>query len=175
MTTTLNNLFWHFMLLSLLAVGGASSTLSDLHAYLVTQNAWMTDKQFVALYTLSQIAPGPNVQFVALFGWQVAGLLGAGVSLLGMCGPSSLLAVSFEVLAKKYQHARWPFIIKRGLTPLSIGLLFANGWILAKAADLSWLLLGLTIATASLSTFTRLPPLLLICFGAIIGYLGYKI
>jgi chromate transporter len=173
MTAQLNNLFWHFMMLSLLAVGGASSTLSDLHSYLVVQNAWMTNEQFAALYAISQAAPGPNVQFVALFGWQVTGLLGAGVSLLGMCGPSSVLAIYFEVMAKKYQQASWPTIVRRGLTPLSIGLLFANGWILAKAADLSWLLLTLTIVTVLLSACTRLHPLLLICFGAVVGCLGY--
>ena len=169
----IGNLFWHFMLLSLLAVGGASSILSELHHYLVESQQWMSNTQFFALYAIAQVSPGPNVQFVTLFGWQVAGWLGAMVSLLGMCGPSSVLAIFFDSISNKYCQANWPIIVRQGLTPVSIGLLFANGWMIASHADASsWHLLVLTGITVFLSSLTRIHPLVLIACGAVAGGLG---
>lgn len=169
-TNKLLNLFVHFMFLSLLAIGGASSTLSELHHYLVDSENWMTSTQFFDLYAISQASPGPNVQFVALFGWQVASWFGGFVSLLGMCGPSSILAVIFEHTSNLYRNAKWPIILRQGITPISIGLLFTNGWIIANHADgLSIKLLFLTLITVLLSTITRIHPLILIILGAIGG------
>lgn len=167
------SLFLHFMFFSLLAIGGASSTLSELHHYLVESKHWMDSTQFFALYAISQISPGPNIQFVALLGWQAAGLLGGIVSLFAMCGPSSILAVFFEYTANLYHEAKWPIILRRGIIPISIGLLFANGWIIASHTDaLSFRLILLTIITVLLNLFTRIHPLILIICGAILGGLG---
>ena len=64
-------LFQHFASVSLLAIGGAITTTSEMHRYLVDQRAWLTDAQFTSSIGLAQAAPGPNVLFVALLGWQV--------------------------------------------------------------------------------------------------------
>ena len=64
------DLFVHYLALSLMAIGGAISTAPDMHRYLVDQQHWMTEPQFNASITLAQAAPGPNVLFVALMGWQ---------------------------------------------------------------------------------------------------------
>jgi len=75
-------LFTHFLTLSLLAVGGAITTAPDMHRYLVTDQHWLTEVQFTSSIALAQAAPGPNVLFVALMGWNVGlnagGGLGAG-------------------------------------------------------------------------------------------------
>ena len=36
-------LFGHFLLLSLLAIGGAMSTAPDMHRYIVSQQHWLID------------------------------------------------------------------------------------------------------------------------------------
>jgi chromate transporter len=63
-------------------VGGAITTAPDMHRYLVTDQRWLTDSQFTSSIALAQAAPGPNVLFVALMGWNVGlnagGGLGAG-------------------------------------------------------------------------------------------------
>ena len=66
----------HFMLLSLLAVGGAITTASDMHRYVVAEHGWISDAQFSASIAIAQAAPGPNVLFVAVIGWNVGGLAG---------------------------------------------------------------------------------------------------
>ena len=66
--------------LSLMSVGGAISTLPEMHRFLVDQQRWLSNSQFNASIALAQAAPGPNVLFVALFGWNIglnAGSTGA--------------------------------------------------------------------------------------------------
>ena len=75
-------LFTHFASLSLLAVGGAITTAPDMHRFLVTEQQWLTDAQFTSSIAIAQAAPGPNVLFVALVGWNV-GLNAAGGTLAG--------------------------------------------------------------------------------------------
>ena len=58
-------LFLHYMMLSLLSIGGAISTLPDMHRYLVAQQGWLSDAQFNASVSIAQAAPGPNVLFIA--------------------------------------------------------------------------------------------------------------
>jgi chromate transporter len=64
-------LFTHFTALSLLAVGGVITTVPDMQRYLVADQHWLTDSQFTSSIALAQAAPGPNVLFVALMGWNV--------------------------------------------------------------------------------------------------------
>ena len=64
-------LFTHFLSLSLLAVGGAIATAPDMHRYLVGARGWLSDGQFSTSIALAQAAPGPNVLFVGLVGWNV--------------------------------------------------------------------------------------------------------
>ena len=59
-------LFGHFLLLSLLAVGGAITTAPEMQRYLVDQQGWLTAEQFSASVGLAQAAPGPNVLFIAV-------------------------------------------------------------------------------------------------------------
>ena len=77
-------LFGHFLLLSLLAIGGAITTAPDMHRYLVTEHGWITDGQFTTSVALAQAAPGPNLLFVAVLGWNVAGPLGALATMSGI-------------------------------------------------------------------------------------------
>lgn len=168
----LASLLAHFSALSLLAIGGASSTLPDMHRYLVEANGWLTDAQFSAMYAISQAAPGPNVLFVSLFGWQVAGLAGAFTAMLGMCGPSSLIALGFEYFSGRSPHARWPGLIRRGLAALTIGLVFSSGWVLARSVDHHWPAVAVTALTVLLMLKTRLHPLVLVAIGGAAGLFG---
>ena len=70
-------LFAHFLLLSLLAIGGAITVAPDMHRVLVDGLGLLTDAQFNASIAIAQAAPGPNVLFVAVMGYQAAGLAGA--------------------------------------------------------------------------------------------------
>ena len=71
------DLFLHFAALSLLAVGGAITTAPDMQRFLVVEQGWLSDEQFTSSIALAQAAPGPNILFVPLLGWNI-GLNAAG-------------------------------------------------------------------------------------------------
>ena len=91
---TLGTLAWFFALMSLFAIGGANSAVPEIHRFAVDVQHWMTDPQFSDIFGLAQLTPGPNVIVVTLIGYHVAGLTGALVATLAMCGPTCLLAFS---------------------------------------------------------------------------------
>ncbi|WP_206953314.1 chromate transporter [Trinickia acidisoli] len=166
-------LAWRFALVSAMAFGGATAVIPEMHRFLVDQYHWIDDSTFSALFAISQASPGPNVLFVALFGWQVAGLAGAIVSTLAMCGPSSVLALAFEHYTGVHRDTRWMTTIRRALAPVTIGLMMATGAILAQGADHSVAGIALTIATIAVGLRTKFNPLWLIAAGALIGVFGY--
>lgn len=166
-------LFGHFLVLSLLAVGGAITTAPDMHRYLVVDQRWLSDAQFTASVALAQAAPGPNVLFVAVLGWNVAGALGAFVTLLGMMLPSTTLALWATRWGERRANTRFVRAFKAGFAPLTIGLLFATGWVLADPLRVSWRVLALVAITVWLCLRTRLGPLWLVAGGMLAGALGW--
>lgn len=166
-------LAWRFALVSAIAFGGATAVMPEMYRFLVHDNHWISDPTFTALFAISQASPGPNVLFVALFGWQVAGPAGALVSTFAMCGPSSFVALLFEHYTGAYRNARWMTIFRRALAPLTIGLLLATGAIVAQGADHSIGTILLTLATIAVGMRTRWNPLWLIAAGAVLGLTGW--
>ncbi len=165
-------LFGHFLLLSLLAIGGAITVAPDMHRVLVGEMGLIDDAQFSASIAIAQASPGPNVLFVAVMGYQAAGLAGAAVTLVGIMLPSTTLALA----AARWGNARrdWRPVqaFKAGMAPLVLGLLFATGWILVGETP-GWPLVLLTAATALLVWRTRIHLLALIGAGAVIGAMGW--
>ena len=168
----LTGLFLYFTMLSFIAVGGAPSVLPEMHRYVVDIHGWMTSTQFAEIYTLAQVAPGPNVMYIPLIGWQVAGWPGAAVLTLAMLLPSVTLTLLIARLYARHPKATMGIAIRRGLTPITIGLLFASGWILVPAANEDWRGYVLTALTVGLVLRTSLNPLWLLSAGAVAGIIG---
>ena len=100
------SLLVHCLSLSLLAVGGAITTVPDMHRFLVSEQLWLSDAQFTSSIALAQAAPGPNVLFVALMGWNVglnAG--GYGTAVLGLLAAMAGILIPSTTLT--YLAASW--------------------------------------------------------------------
>ena len=162
----------HFALLSLMAIGGVSSVLPDMQRYVVEANHWLSGRQFADAYALGQAAPGPNMMFVTLLGWQLAGWAGAVVATLATICPPILLTLGVTRLSAHNPDAPLGRAIRSGLSPIAIGLTLSSGWILAHSADYDWRSTLLTLLTIALMLRTRLNPVWLIAAGAIAGITG---
>ena len=162
----------HFTLLSLMAIGGVSSILPDMQRYVVEANHWLSARQFADVYALGQAAPGPNMMFVTLLGWQLAGWAGAIVATLAIIGPPIVLTMAATRLHARNPDAPLGRAIRGGLGPIAIGLTLSSGWILARSSDHSWPAAALTLLTVVLMLRTRLNPVWLILAGAIAGISG---
>jgi chromate transporter len=176
-------LFAHYLMLSLMSIGGAISTTSEMHRYLVEENHWLSQSQFNDSIALAQAAPGPNVLFVALMGWHVgmnagstaAALLGVAVTMLGIMLPSTLLTFFAAQWGHRNRELRAVRAFKLGMAPVVIGLLLSTSWILAStgrtlAAD--WPLLLLSVASGLLLWRSKIHLLWVLFAGALAGALG---
>ncbi len=162
----------HFALLSLMAIGGVSSILPDMQRYVVEVNHWMSGKQFADAYALAQAAPGPNMMFVTLVGWQLAGWAGAIVATLAIIGPPIVLTMGVTRLNAGNPDAPLGRAVRGGLGPIAIGLTLSSGWILARSSDHEWPAAVLTLLTVALMLRTKLNPVWMILAGAIAGMTG---
>ena len=176
-------LFFHYLTLSLLSVGGAITTAPDMHRFLVDQQHWLSDAQFNASIAIAQAAPGPNVLFVALLGWNVglnaggalAGLLGVLLSLLGILIPSTVLTYAAAQWGHRNRDLRAVRAFKQGMAPIVVALLIATGWILASANGSSlkdWPVWLVTVVTALIVWRTKTHLLWLLGAGALLGWYG---
>lgn len=170
------SLLGHFMLLSLLAVGGAITTASDMHRYVVVQHGWISDAQFTSSIAIAQAAPGPNVLFVAVIGWNVAGTVGALATLAGTMLPSTLLVLAVSRWAAQRRDHPGVRAFTTGMAPLTLGLLLATGWVLAepfvRVPGQRIGALGLIAATIAVMMRFKLSPMWLVALGAVVGALG---
>ncbi len=189
------SMFNHFTSLSLLAVGGAITTAPDMHRYLVDETHWLSDSQFTSSIALAQAAPGPNILFVALMGWNVgmnaaAGLgeqanawstlllasLGVLVPMLGIMLPSSILTYTATRWAHQHRDKIGIRAFKSGMAPIVIALLLATAWLLTLSHNepaRDWPLYVLTLVTTVVVWRTKIHMLWLIGAGALLGALGW--
>ena len=185
------SLFLHFISLSLLAVGGAITTAPDIHRYLVDDMHWLSDTQFTSSIALAQGAPGPNVMFIALMGWNVGlnagGGLAAGwpavslalwgvlITMVGIMIPSATLTFVATQWAHRNREMLAVKAFKSGMAPIVIALLVATGWVLTAAhndAARDWKLWLLTGLSCLWVWRTKHHVLWLMLAGGLLGALG---
>lgn len=173
----LTQIFLRFAGISLLAVGGATAALPEAQRQIVGQLHWLTGPQFAETFAIAQTSPGPNVIVFSLFGWRLAGLAGLLAATLGILGPSSLLAFAAARAMLRAGEAPWLAQLKKALIPLAIGLMAANGYLLARGADSGLLAALITLASAAFVALSPCSPLWAMAGAAILavvaGRLGF--
>jgi len=177
------SLFSHFLLISLMAVGGAVTTAPEMNRYLVEQQHWLSDTQFSSSIAIAQAAPGPNILFVAVLGWNIgintggvaAALLGVFLTMTGLLLPSTILSYLAASWGHKNRDMRAVRAFKQGMAPIVISLLCATGWILASAQNNSakdWPLWLLTAIVSVIIWRTKIHVLWMLAAGGILGWYG---
>ena len=176
------NLFGHYLLLSLMSVGGAISTTPEMHRFLVEQHHWLTQAQFNESIALAQAAPGPNVLFVALMGWNVglnagsmaAAMLGVAVTMLGIMIPSTVITYVAAQWGHRNRELRAVRAFKQGMAPIVIALLLSTSFILGAAGGnpaRDWPLWLLAVVSGLVIWRTKIHLLWVLGAGALIGWL----
>lgn len=163
----------YFALLSLFAVGGANAAIPEMHRIAVEVMGWMNDRQFADSFALAQMSPGPNVIIVTLIGYHVAGLLGAAVATVAMCGPTCVLAYGVSRVWDRFKDAPWRMAVQGGLVPVSLGLIGASAFVLASVADRNVYAAAITAVTAVVAFATRVNPLWLFAGAGVLGLSGW--
>jgi chromate transporter len=166
-------LFMHCTLLSLLAIGGAIATVPDLQRFVVVEHAWLAAGDFTGSVALAQAAPGPNLLFVAVVGYNALGLGGALAAMLGMLLPSTALTLAITRWGSRRRDTRAVRSFMAGMAPITLGLLLSTGWLLAEPVVQRPVAAVLMAGTVLAMWRTRVSPLWLLAAGATAGALGW--
>jgi chromate transporter len=166
------SLAWVFALLSILAVGGGTAVLPEMQRMTVSQFHWVTDKQFRDIYSLGQVAPGPNMLMVMVIGYRVAGYLGSVIVAFAFFVPDCMLTLFANRLWLRYSESPWRHAIQRAMAPISIGLMLSGTYSIARLSIHNAMSFGIAAMTLGVLMWRRLNPLLLISAGGL-AYLVY--
>jgi chromate transporter len=162
----------NFALMSLFAIGGANAALPEMHRLAVEVMHWMTDRQFANMFAIAQVTPGPNVIVVTLIGYHVAGLAGALVATLAMCGPTCVFAFFVGGAWDKFKDAPWRAVIQAALVPVSLGLMGASALVIVRVAAQHWVAVAVMAVTAAITYKLRVNPLWIFALAALLGLAG---
>ncbi len=120
--------------LSLAALGGATSIYAPLQHQSVDVEHWVSVREFLDLFAIARVTPGPGSMLGTLIGWKVAGLAGALTASLALYLPSSALVFAVGHVWHRHRGKKWHTALETGLAPIGSGLLFAGVVTLARVA-----------------------------------------
>lgn len=164
--------FLLFASVSLVAFGGGSAVVPELHSVSVVQYHWVTDRQFVDIFAITNITPGPTMLFICILGWRAAGWLGMVAATIGMFGPTSIVTYYVRRVWDKFEKSEWRHAVEMGLAPIGVGLLMSGAMVLARGACVGPITIGIAAATCILMTFTRINLLVIMAIAGIAGLFG---
>jgi chromate transporter len=158
--------------LSIAAIGGATGIYAPLQYQTVELRHWVTPREFIDLFAIARLTPGPGSMLATLLGWRVAGFTGALVATLALYVPSSLACYAAAKAWNKHRGKPWHRAMEAGLTPVAAGLIL-SGVVsllqLGQTGPLSWAVVA--VVAAVLTWRRKLHPLLLIFCGALLFFL----
>ncbi|HVC56502.1 MAG TPA: chromate transporter [Stellaceae bacterium] len=173
MTAPAATLLGHLALLSLISFGGTPGVLPDMRQFVVVTHGWISDQDFSNCFAIVQAIPGPNmILLMSLIAWKVGGVPAAAAGALATFGPSCTLAFAAFRLWDRFRDAAWQRRLRRGLVPVTIGLVIAGGYAMARVGDVGWASAAVTLAAACLMLHPRVNPLWLVAAGGALGGCG---
>jgi chromate transporter len=113
--------------LSLLAIGGASAIYAPLQHQTVDIHQWLTGREYLEMFAIARVTPGPGSMLTTLIGWKVAGFTGALVATLALYVPCSVLCFAVARTWNRYRGTAWHTALENGLRPIGAGLMIAGG------------------------------------------------
>jgi chromate transporter len=163
-----------FSYLSLLTVGGGMAAFPEMKSLVVDVHHWLSYPQLIHVYSVGQMAPGPNMMMVAAVGERVSGIPGALIAALAFFVPTGLLTFGVGRIWNRLANWPWRTSIQLGLAPVAIGLAVAGTVTLGKGAITNWLTAAVALAVFIGTLRTKINPALLILCGAVVGAIALR-
>ena len=121
-------LYWEFFKIGLFCVGGGYASMPWIQAAVVDNYHWLTMNEFIDIFTISQMTPGPiGINAATFAGTKIAGFGGSLAATIGFVTPSLILCLGVTWLLKKYGDISIIKGILNGLRPAVIALIFVAG------------------------------------------------
>lgn len=163
---SITQIFWTFLTIGATSFGGPVPYLRD---SLVGRRAWLDDKTFVELLSISQSLPGLNATNVAiLVGDKLRGAGGAIAAVVGMCAPGGLLMFGAGILYREHGDHVWATAALKGVAAASIGLiLFTVVQLCKRSLDRRFDFVFVILTVLAVNRFHLSVPVALLSIGAL--------
>jgi chromate transporter len=156
--------------------GSGLAIVPFLYGGVVTENHWLTERQFVDAVAVAMITPGPVVITVGFIGYLIQGLPGACVAALGTFLPCYLFTVIPAPYFKRYGKLPSLVAFVDGVTAAAIGAITGAAIVLAKRSivDIPSAILAV-ITLLLLWKFKTLQEPVIVAGAAIVGLVVYPL
>ena len=162
---TLGALAIFFLKAGAFIFGSGLAIVPFLHQGVVTDQHWLTERQFLDAVAMGLITPGPVVITAAFIGYLVAGLPGAVVATVAIFTPIYLgVVVPGRWFVRHRTHARVRAFV-RGATAAAAGAIAGATVVLAREAvvDAATAVIALVCLAALLRFRVKEPYIVLVC------------
>ena len=168
-------LFIAFLKIGAFGFGGGYAMLPLIEREIVTNNQWISYREFVDIIGISQMTPGPIAINSATFvGYKMAGIWGSVAATLGVVSFSFILVTIASHYIIKFKESRLLKSVLLGMKPALTGLVIAAFISLAKKSylDMKSVIIGLIVTVLLFSK--RLHPILVIVAAGLLGIIFYS-
>lgn len=119
-------LFWEFCKVGLFCVGGGYASMPLIQDCVVETYHWLSMSEFVDIFTISQMTPGPiGINAATFVGTKIAGIGGAVCATVGFVTPSFLLGIILARIFLRYGDIGPIRGVLNGLRPAVVALICA--------------------------------------------------
>ena len=164
------------------AVGGGTAVLPQMKEEVVREHHWMGDDQFAEIYSLGQLAPGPNMNMVTVIGYHVSGTWGALLVLVAFYLPSCSLVFMASKVWDHFEGSPWRDGVQHGMAPITVGLMLSGVYAIGKTATFNLqhsvrhnsTTVAITLIVAVILMRRHVNPALLILAGGAVGWFALR-
>jgi chromate transporter len=171
------DLFSSFSALSVCAFGGEETILPCMKNASVVHHSWMTQREFVDLFSMSFLVPGPSM-LSALVGLKACSsfglggrMIGASVAVLALFLPSILVVLLVAHYWNRLKGWPWRPTIGRAMLLIASGALSAALMFITETAITSSTSAAVAAASVLALILTDINPVLIVSLSAIAGFL----
>jgi len=135
------------------AVGGVNAIVPQVRATIVG-SGWLSADAFARVVTVAQLAPGPNLLYIPLCGWAIAGLGTALLALTAFLLPTAVCAIIVARILLAGDASPRIVMLRSAIAPVAAGILTGAGIALGRdVATTRWIDVAIVIVVATLATW----------------------
>ena len=168
--------FFFWLKLGFISFGGPAGQIGMMHAFLVDQKKWISDKKFLHALNYCMLLPGPEAQQLATYiGWLLHGTLGGLVAGIFFVLPSVFILLGLSIAYVLFGKIAWVAALFYGLKPAVVAIVVLALIKISKKSLIS--VFHYVIAALSfIGIFFFAIPFPYLIIGAVfLGWLGQKI
>jgi len=170
-----SDLFRTFGRIGLISFGGPAAQISLMHAELVENKGWLTEKQFLQALSFCMLLPGPEAMQLATYaGWRLHGVLGGLIAGLLFVLPGALVILALACGYALYGQVPLVQTLFTGIKAAVVVIVLQALLKLSRKALVGWQSWVLALVAFAAIFFLSIPFPLIIAAAAAWGFFSTR-